>query len=42
MTRARTASIFIDNGLSDVIGKNVFSTDKSQAPSILEGVAELR
>lgn len=42
MTRARTASIFIDNGLSDIIGKNVFSDNKSQAPSILSGVAELR
>jgi len=42
MTRARTASIFIDNGLSDIIGKNVFSDNKSQAPSILAGVKELR
>ena len=42
MTRARTASIFIDNGLSDIIGKNVHSDNKSQAPSILAGVSELR
>lgn len=42
MTRARTASIFIDNGLSSIIGKNVNSDNKSQAPSILAGVDELR
>ena len=42
MTRARTASIFIDNGLSGIIGKNVKSDNKSKAPSILEGVKELR
>lgn len=42
MTRARTASIFIDNGLSDIIGKNVLSDNKSKAPSILAGVDELR
>lgn len=42
MTRARTASIFIDNGLSSIIGKNVKSDNKSKAPSILEGVRELR
>lgn len=42
MTRARTASIFIDNGLSAIIGKNVKSDNKSKAPSILEGVRELR
>lgn len=42
MTRARTASIFIDNGLSNIIGKNVKSDNKSKAPSILEGVRELR
>lgn len=42
MTRARTASIFIDNGLSTIIGKNVKSDNKSKAPSILEGVKELR
>ena len=42
MTRARTASIFIDNGLSRIIGKNVLSNNKSKAPSILEGVKELR
>lgn len=42
MTRARTASIFIDNGLSSIIGKNVKSDNKSKAPSILEGVKELR
>jgi hypothetical protein len=42
MTRARTASVFIDNGLSRIIGKNVFSNNKSKAPSILEGVKELR
>jgi hypothetical protein len=38
MTRARTAAVFIDNGLSDIIGKNVQSDNKSQAPSILAGV----
>ena len=42
MTRARTASIFVDNGLSGIIGKNVKSDNKSKAPSILEGVKELR
>lgn len=42
MTRARTASIFIDNGLSDIIGKNIISNNKSKAPSILAGVDELR
>lgn len=42
MTRARTASIFIDKGLSSIIGKNVNSDNKSQAPSILAGVDELR
>lgn len=42
MTRARTASIFIDNGLSKIIGKNVTSNNKSKAPSILAGVEELR
>ena len=42
MTRARTASVFIDNGLSKIIGKNVLSNNKSKAPSILEGVKELR
>jgi hypothetical protein len=42
MTRARTASVFIDNGLSKIIGKNVISNNKSKAPSILAGVAELR
>jgi hypothetical protein len=42
MTRARTASIFIDNGLSTIIGKNIKSDNKSKAPSILEGVRELR
>jgi hypothetical protein len=42
MTRARTASIFIDNGLSSIIGKTVKSDNKSKAPSILAGVKELR
>ena len=42
MTRAREASIFIDNGLSDIIGHNVISRNKSRAPSILDGVNELR
>jgi hypothetical protein len=42
MTRARTAAIFIDNGLSSIIGKNAQSEYKSKAPSILEGVNELR
>ena len=42
MTRARTASIFIDNDLSSIIGKNIKSDNKSKAPSILEGVKELR
>jgi hypothetical protein len=38
MTRAKTASIFIDNGLSNIIGKNIISTNKSQAPSLDEGI----
>ena len=42
MTRARTASIFIDNGLSSIIGKNVYKDNKSKAPSILAGAEELR
>ena len=42
MTRATTASIFIDDGLSQVIGENVFTNNKSQAPSIHAGVDELR
>lgn len=42
MTRAREASVFIDNGLSAIIGKNVPSPNKSKAPSILSGVDELR
>lgn len=42
MTRARTASIFIDDGLSSIIGENVITSNKSQAPSILAGVDELR
>lgn len=42
MTRATTASIFINNGLSDIIGKNTISNNKSKAPSILAGVKELR
>lgn len=42
MTRATTASIFIDNGLSDIIGKNISTNNKSKAPSILSGVKELR
>ena len=42
MTRATTASIFIDRGLSDLIGTNTISHNKSKAPSILAGVEELR
>lgn len=42
MTRATTASIFIDNGLSDIIGKNTVSTNKSKAPSVKEAAAELK
>ena len=42
MTRARTASVFIDNGLSEIIGKNIINNNKSKAPSILSGVDELR
>ena len=42
MTRATTASIFIDRGLSDLIGTNIISHNKSKAPSILAGVEELR
>lgn len=42
MTRAKEGSIFIDNGLSDVIGKGTLSTVKSKAPSIAEGVERLR
>ena len=42
MTRATTASIFIDRGLSDIIGTNTISHNKSKAPSILTGVEELR
>ena len=41
MTRATTASIFIDNGLSDIIGKNVQTNNLSKAPSILSGVEML-
>lgn len=41
MTRAREASIFIDNGLSDIIGKNVISTQKTPAPSIKAGIKDL-
>ena len=42
MTRATTASVFIDNGLSSIIGKNVITHNKAKAPSIQEGVEELR
>ena len=42
MTRATTASIFIDRGLSDIIGTNTISHNKSKAPSLLAGVEELR
>ena len=42
MTRATTASIFIDNGLSSIIGSNVISNNRSQAPSIQKGIKELR
>lgn len=42
MTRATTASIFIDRGLSDIIGSNTISHNKSKAPSILTGAEELR
>ena len=42
MTRATTASIFIDRGLSDIIGANVISHNKSKAASIKDGVTELR
>nr|DAU84779.1 MAG TPA: REGULATOR OF NONSENSE TRANSCRIPTS 1 MEDIATED DECAY, ZINC-FINGER, ATP-BINDING [Caudoviricetes sp.] len=41
MTRAREASITIDNGLSSIIGKNVISNSKSKAPSIRDGVDKL-
>lgn len=41
MTRAREASVFIDNGLSQIIGKNLVSRNKSKAPSIRSGVAQL-
>lgn len=42
MTRATTASIFIDNGLSSIIGSNEITNNKSKAPSIAKGVEELR
>lgn len=42
MTRATTASVFIDNGLSAIIGKNTLSNNKSKAPSIKAGIDELR
>nr|DAF63667.1 MAG TPA: Helicase [Podoviridae sp. ctz6O13] len=41
MSRSREASIFIDNGLSGIIGKNVISQSKSKAPSIKEGISRL-
>lgn len=41
MTRAREASVFIDNGLSQIIGKNLISRNKSKAPSIRSGVTQL-
>lgn len=41
MTRAREGSVFIDNGLSSIIGKNTISKNKSKAPSIKQGVPKL-
>ena len=41
MTRAREASVFIDNGLSSIIGRNIQSPNKSKAPSIKSGIAQL-
>lgn len=41
MTRAREASVFIDRGLSQIIGKNLVSRNKSKAPSIRTGVSQL-
>lgn len=34
MSRGREASIFIDNGLSDIIGKNIYQEYKAKAPSL--------
>jgi hypothetical protein len=42
MTRAKKASVFIDRGLSKIIGTNVLNNNKSLAPSILKGVKELQ
>lgn len=42
MTRATSASIFIDKGLSSVIGKSVTSNNESKAPSIKDGIKSLR
>lgn len=42
MTRAREASVFIDRGLSNIIGKNIISKSKSKAPSIRAGVSQLK
>lgn len=41
MTRAKEASIIIDNGLSSIIGKNTISSYKAKAPSIKAKVADL-
>ena len=41
MSRSREASIFIDNGLSNIIGPNLVSQSKSKAPSIRESVSRL-
>lgn len=41
MTRAREASIFMDNNLSKYIGSNKVSPYKSKAPSIRDGVESL-
>lgn len=38
MSRGRIGSIFIDNGLSDIIGKNIESTSKKLAPNLRDSV----
>lgn len=38
MSRGRTASIFIDNGLSSIIGKNQMDTYTAKAPSLTDKI----
>lgn len=42
MSRSREGTIFIDNGLSNIIGDNIISGNKAKAPSIQSGIKELR